>query len=189
MEDGTQEDLTASQEDVTSTQEDVTGTWEDVPDTRNRIEDAVGGRDPWPLLRHISQLSQLSLEEGQQDPGRGRAVSVQSGISITSNSEFLRWQNSQVLDGAAALLEAVTVRCHRYYVIAFLEPGGGEGGRPAEAAAKEEDSARRRKVMFHSVTPLLAEGEGGQPMVVFTLAMRTEAGRLCSIDRWVAIVA
>lgn len=35
--------------------------------------------------------------------------------------------------------------------------------------------------MFHSVTPLLAEGEGGQPVVAS--AMRTEAGRLCSIDR------
>ena len=231
MEAGTQENLTCNQEEETCTQEDVTCNQEDVPGaSRSKCllrtgslfsqvsldgeevgegggEDHHGGGAKWPLLRHISQLSQLShlsLEEGQEDPGQGRAVSLSSTISITSNSEYLRWQNSQVLEGAAALLEAATVRCHRYYVIAFLEPEGGEGGGLAEAGRGrvdeeeearqrrsvmvEEDSARRRRVMFHSVTPLLAEGEGGEPLVIFTVAMRTEAGRLCSIHRWVEVI-
>ena len=96
-------------------------------------------------------------------------------VSITSNSEYLAWQNSQLLDSAASLLEMANCRAKKYYVLTFMDGTSGDGG--------EADEQGKHHVMFERVTPLMAKDPQGLPTVIFSISMKTERRNEATIHR------
>ena len=95
-------------------------------------------------------------------------------MSITSNSEYLAWQNSQLLESAASLLEMANCRAKKYYVLAFVD-GTSDGG--------EAEERRKQHVMFERVTPLMAKDPQGLPTVIFSISLKTERRNEATIHR------
>ena len=96
-------------------------------------------------------------------------------MSITSNSEYLAWQNSQLVESAASLLEMANSRAKKYYVLAYIDPGTGDDG--------EADERRKQHLMFEKVTPLMAKDPQGLPTVIFSVSLKTERRNEATIHR------
>ena len=94
-------------------------------------------------------------------------------MSITSNSEYLAWQNSQLLESAASLVEMANNRAKKYYVLAFLDGSSNE----------VDAGLRKQHVMFERVTPLMAKDPQGIPTVIFSIALKTERRNEATIHR------
>ena len=96
-------------------------------------------------------------------------------MSITSNSEYLAWQNSQLLESAASLLEMANCRAKKYYILTYMDNSSSNGG--------EAEEGRKQHVMFERVTPLMAKDPQGLPTVIFSICMKTERRNEATIHR------
>jgi len=102
--------------------------------------------------------------------------SLKSQVSITSNSEYLAWQNSQLLDSAVSLLEMANCRAKKYYVLAFMDGTIGDGG-------EADERGKQHHVMFERVTPLMAKDPQGLPTVIFSISLKTLRRNEATIHR------